>query len=187
MEKILKQVKDFSDRAHGKQMRKYAPDRYIVHPVRVMEICRQFTSSAPVLAAALLHDVLEDTDTDKDQLYEFLTTIMDEKDARHTLQLVVELTDVYTKANYPHLNRRKRKTKESERLANTSAESQSVKYADIIDNSNEIVEQDPDFANVFLRECSVLLKNMNKGDRQLHQQAIEVVDSGLKKLRENQH
>ncbi len=61
MDKVLEKVKEFADNAHGDQMRKYTPDRYIVHPIRVMEICREYDSRLPVLAAALLHDVLEDT------------------------------------------------------------------------------------------------------------------------------
>ena len=35
MEDILLKVKDFADRAHGEQMRKYTPERYIVHPERL--------------------------------------------------------------------------------------------------------------------------------------------------------
>ena len=36
------------------------PRRYIVHPAEVMEICSQYTNDITILAAALLHDVLED-------------------------------------------------------------------------------------------------------------------------------
>jgi len=61
MDKVLEQVKDFADKAHGDQLRKYTPDRYIVHPMRVMLICQEYTDDSQILAAALLHDVLEDT------------------------------------------------------------------------------------------------------------------------------
>ncbi|MGN6567929.1 MAG: hypothetical protein ACTHJ0_08255 [Flavipsychrobacter sp.] len=36
----LEEVIAFADKAHGSQMRKYTPERYIVHPIRVMELCR---------------------------------------------------------------------------------------------------------------------------------------------------
>ena len=78
---------------------------------------------------------------------------MTKEDASRTTSLVVELTDVYTKAAYPRWNRRKRKRKESERIQKTSSDSQTIKYADIIDNCKEIVEHDPDFAGLFLMEC----------------------------------
>jgi (p)ppGpp synthase/HD superfamily hydrolase len=49
MEQILKQIIAFVDQAHGDQTRKYTPDRYVVHPVRVMRICQKYTDDLPVL------------------------------------------------------------------------------------------------------------------------------------------
>ena len=94
MNEVLERIRDYADKAHGNQQRKYTPERYIVHPVRVMEICRQHTAALPVLAAALLHDVLEDTPVTEGELYQFLTTLMTKEDAGKTTQLVTELTDV---------------------------------------------------------------------------------------------
>ncbi|HYH57162.1 MAG TPA: HD domain-containing protein, partial [Anseongella sp.] len=72
MEETLDEIKDFAGRAHRAQKRKYAGEPYIVHPVRVMEICREYTDDIPLLAAALLHDVLEDTAVRKAEMREFL-------------------------------------------------------------------------------------------------------------------
>ncbi len=182
MEAVLEKVKDYADKAHGKQLRKYSPDRYIVHPVRVMELCRPYNDTLPVLAAALLHDVLEDTPVTKSNMLQFLQGVMSETDANETLKLVVELTDVFTKSRHPRWNRSKRKTKEAARIQQTSGDSQTVKYADIIDNCREIVEHDPDFAKVFLRECRALLKVMPKGHESLYQEAKATVDGCLLKL-----
>ena len=135
-----------------------------------------------MLAAALLHDVLEDTPVTKKELHLFLTTVMSEEDAAQTTSLVAELTDKFTKLAYPRWNRRKRKEKESARIQQTGSQSQTVKYADIIDNCREIVEQDPDFARVFLRECKALLRVMPKGDKTLYQEAVETVNNGLKRV-----
>src|SRR5690606_23122807 len=99
-------------KAHGEQLRKYTPDRYIVHPIRVMLICQEYTDDIAMLSAALLHDVLEDTPVQKDELKGFLMTVMSPEQAITTLKYVVELTDVFTKKDYPALNRRKRKLKE---------------------------------------------------------------------------
>jgi (p)ppGpp synthase/HD superfamily hydrolase len=182
MEKILEQVRAFADHAHGDQKRKYTPERYIVHPVRVMELCRQYNNALPVLAAALLHDVLEDTRVTKKELHQFLLTIMSEADADETVKLVVELSDVYTRTAYPRWNRSKRKQKESARIEQTSGSSQTIKYADIIDNCSEIVTADPEFAEVFLLECRMLLKQMKKGDDALYRRAVETVDNCLRRL-----
>src|SRR5687767_14827648 len=147
---VIEAVTRFATIAHGEQKRKYTPEPYIVHPIRVMELCKEYTSDLAILCAALLHDVLEDTPVGKDELLNFLRTVMDEDTARRTLKLVLDLTDVYIKEDYPQYNRRKRKQLERERAALTSADSQTVKYADIIDNCREIVSHDPHFAKVFL-------------------------------------
>lgn len=182
MEAALEKIKEFADAAHGNQQRKYTPERYIVHPVRVMEMCRTHTGKLPVLAAALLHDVLEDTPVTREKLLQFLKTVMEEEDAAETLRLVVELTDVFTKTRHPRWNRKKRKARESGRIQKTSADSQTVKYADIIDNCREIVEHDPDFAKVFLRECKALLNVIPNGDEILRREAIETVNRCLQKV-----
>ena len=82
---------------------RYTPERYIVHPVRVMKICRTYTSDITILAAALLHDVLENTSLKK--LKAFLLKLMSEDEANKTVHLVEVLTDVYIKENYPYWNR----------------------------------------------------------------------------------
>jgi (p)ppGpp synthase/HD superfamily hydrolase len=182
MEAVLERVKEFADKAHGEQLRKYSPDRYIVHLVRVMEICRQYISSLPILAAALLHDVLEDTKVTKNELNEFLISIMNQQEAEQTIKLVIELTDVYTKAKYPYWNRRKRRHKEALRIEHTSAESQTIKYADIIDNCSGIAKDDPEFAPLFLSECKMLLEKIVKGNADLYARAMETVRDSLNQL-----
>jgi (p)ppGpp synthase/HD superfamily hydrolase len=184
IEAILDEVKDFADKAHGNQMRRYTPDRYIVHPVRVMKTCKAYTTDITVLSAALLHDVLEDTPVKKEELKAFLQKLMSEKEANKTIQLVDELTDVYITVNYPYWNRKKRKIKEAERLEKTSAEAQTIKYADIIDNAPEITEKEPDFAKKFIPEYKALLKRITKGNPTLYKKAQEVVNTCMLKLQE---
>lgn len=182
-EDILKAITQFADKAHGSQMRKYTPERYIVHPVRVMKTCSEYTTELPILAAALLHDVLEDTPTTAEEIRQYLLTLMSDEDADKTLALVTDLTDVYTKQAYPKLNRRSRKNKENERLKDTSPDSQTIKYADIIDNCNEIVVQDPDFAKVFLYECRTNLKVIDKGNPELYRRATDTVNKAIGNIR----
>jgi (p)ppGpp synthase/HD superfamily hydrolase len=155
----------------------------MVHPIRVMKICAGYTDDVAVLSAALLHDVLEDTAVGKDAMLSFLRSIMDDATATRTFRLVVELTDVFTKEDYPALNRRKRKDLERERISHTSGDSQTIKYADIIDNCREIVEHDRDFARVFLRECGIMLRATDRGNAELYRRAIEQVNAGLLRLK----
>ncbi len=168
---MLQEIQDFADWWHGDQLRRYTKERYIVHPVRVMERCKLYTGDTAVLAAALLHDVLEDTPLTKVRLAAFLQKRMSAEEAAKTVRLVEELTDVYTSENYPKWNRKKRKLMEAERLAQTSSEAQTVKYADIMDNAPEIAEKDPDFAKTFLPEYKALLKRITNGNPDLYRLA----------------
>jgi guanosine-3',5'-bis(diphosphate) 3'-pyrophosphohydrolase len=148
-----------------------------------MKLVNEYTSDTTMLAAALLHDVIEDTDVTAEQLLDFLQPVMGEKQAKRTAQLVKELTDVYIKDKYPQWNRRKRKSKETERLASVSAEAQTIKYADITDNSLSIMNAEDDFMTVYLKEARQLLNAMTKGNTSLRQRAIETVDSCLEDAR----
>lgn len=62
----------FAARAHRHQLRKDDKTPYVAHVVRVMFICRDvFGVTDPhILAAAVLHDTIEDTTTDYDDLLE---------------------------------------------------------------------------------------------------------------------
>jgi len=179
---ILKQVRDYADHAHGEQKRKYTGDRYIVHPVRVMELCKSHTQDLCVLSAALLHDVLEDTPVTEKDIRSFLADLMPAAEVDKTVRLVVELTDVYVHEKFPHLNRRSRKEMERTRMSRTSVDAQTIKYADIIDNCREIVSHDRHFARIFLKECDALLKVMLSGNKALFDQARKDVSAGLSSL-----
>jgi len=168
-------------RAHGTQRRKFEDAPYYVHLVRVMELCATVTKDLPLLAAALLHDTLEDTPITSRDLSEFLHSIMSDKDAKRTHQLVTELTDEYIKARYPRWNRSRRKQQEVMRLSNVSAEAQTIKYADIIDNSRSFFGSDDEFAEVYLKEAKTLLNAMTKGNVSLKEKAMETVHGLLNK------
>ena len=180
----LQYIKEFTDRSHGKQVRKYSGERYIVHPVRVMETVRQFNDDVAVLSAALLHDVLEDTPVTAHELKSALVGVMDVRDAQRTLRFVIELTDIFIKKDFPRMNRTVRKQKEAERLSSVSPEAQTIKYADIIDNVTDIVKQDADFARVFVREAKAMLTAMTNGNPELRKRALALVDKCLLTLPE---
>ena len=69
---IVFEAAAFAARAHRHQLRKDKETPYFSHPVRVCLVVRQvFGFEDPrMLAAALLHDTIEDTTTDSDDLIE---------------------------------------------------------------------------------------------------------------------
>jgi guanosine-3',5'-bis(diphosphate) 3'-pyrophosphohydrolase len=75
---------DFADAAHGGVLRK-SGEPYILHPIAVSGILGHMRLDADSLMAALLHDVIEDTDIGEDEI------------ARRFGQKVAELVDGVTK------------------------------------------------------------------------------------------
>lgn len=176
---MIRYVTAYADQAHGDQVRKYTGERYIVHPVRVMEMVREFYDDICVLSAAILHDVLEDTPVTATEMERALAAVMGPAEVSRTVGLVTELTDIFIKSDYPRLNRRTRKEKEAQRLRQVSPDAQTVKYADIIDNVSDIVRQDADFATTYVREARRMLELMESGHPVLRERAVRLVEESL--------
>lgn len=169
--------------AHGAmhQTRKYTGDPYIVHPLEVMGLvvahaAPQF-QRAVVLAAAVLHDVVEDTNVTLEDIMElFGSEVADYVDG---------LTDVFVTGyveNGVKLNRRQRKEAEAKRLAQTCAEVQTIKCADLISNSRTIVHYDPDFAAIYIPEKRAILSGLTKADINLWTLAMVTLEQAEAKL-----
>ena len=62
-----------------------------------------------------------------------------------------------------------------QRLAESSREVQTIKVADLIDNTPSIVQHDPDFARVYLREKRDLLNVLTLADQDLVDRAWTVL------------
>lgn len=67
-ETLLSRAVEFAVRAHDGQLRKGTALPYIVHPMEAVAICASFTDDEEVLAAAVLHDTVEDTGTTVEQI-----------------------------------------------------------------------------------------------------------------------
>ena len=102
---LLTLAERYASEAHQNQVRKYRPEPYLNHLRNVAFLVAQFNGDEHQIAAAWLHDTVEDTAITLQQIESLFGA-----DIR---ALVEELTDVYTKAAYPHLNRASRKRLES--------------------------------------------------------------------------
>jgi len=168
-------VRDLAVRLHGGQKRKYSGDPYYTHLFKVSDTVREHGGDDAMIMAALLHDVLEDTSTTDEELVLELESIVDPQMARDIVNLVIELTDVYTKENFPELNRRARKELEAKRLGETSSRAQTIKYADLLDNGEDIMKNDPSFGRVYLKEKERILNYMRYGDKYLYNKCLDQI------------
>ena len=155
MSSLEQYAADFAAAAHAAigQRRKYTDAPYIEHPRDVADLVREVPHTEEQLAAAWLHDVVEDTPiTLEDVRARFGDAVA---------QLVSELTDVSRPEDG---TRDVRKTLDRAHLAKASAAAKTVKLADLIDNSRSIVARDPGFARVYLAEKRLLLPFLKDGD-----------------------
>lgn len=159
-EKLFDFVKDH----HGDQKRKYTNLPYHTHLWNVAEIVAEYLPHE--IEVALCHDLFEDTKCQPDELKNFLTKNCryHEASATSIVAGVKQLTDQFTHEAYPELNRKERKLREAHRMGYIGPDIQSVKYADLIDNTSTIILYDPGFAKTYLPEKLELLNRMRKGN-----------------------
>lgn len=155
---IVEKARVFATAAHAavKQLRKYTNEPYIVHPAEVAGIVASVPHTTEMLAAAWLHDVVEDTGVTIDVIK---TEFGDE-----VAELVGWLTDVSKPEDGP---RWLRKRMDREHSAQAPAAAQTVKLADLISNSKSIMKHDEKFARVYLEEKRLLLEVLTRGDVEL--------------------
>jgi len=126
---------------------------YVSHPIAVMETVSTVLRYTDILIAAVLHDTIEDTRvTFKDIEREFGVRVA---------KFVDGLTNV---SKLEDGNRAVRKAIERDHLAKQDPWVQTVKVADLIDNTKSIALHDPAFAKIYLPEKSLLLRVLTKAD-----------------------
>ena len=70
MGKLLDKAITFATSVHEGQLRKGTNIPYILHPLEAASIVGTMTTDDEIIAAAVLHDVVEDTDTTIEQVHE---------------------------------------------------------------------------------------------------------------------
>lgn len=116
-------------RAHRDQWRKDGATPYVSHPVRVaLTVALRFgVADEAVIAAALLHDVIEDTTIDYDDLA-----------ARFGTQ-VADLVAAVSKD--PRVPEPERERRYDQQLADASWQARLIKLADVYDNLTDAIDE----------------------------------------------
>jgi len=167
---VVRKAQVYAMAAHAAvgQKRKYTNEPYIVHPAEVAKIVAGVPGSTPdMVAAAWLHDVVEDTGCTYTDIHMAF--------GADIAALVGWLTDVSKPEDG---NRAVRKAMDRAHTAEAPAEAQTIKLADLISNSRSIMQHDAEFARVYLEEKRLLLEVMTRGDAGLHALASTYVMGG---------
>ena len=159
---LVQRARDFSWAAHAEigQTRKYTGEPYISHPAMVAGLVSTVPHTAPMLAAAWAHDVVEDTERTLEDVHREL--------GEETAILVDWLSDQETEGN-----RAARKEASRHRWTMAPADAQTIKVADLISNTMSIVVHDLKFAMVYLEEKQKLLEVLIKADASLRALAFQ--------------
>ena len=149
MSRLVRMAQLFAQAAHGAtgQVRRYTGEPYIEHPAEVVALLKRAgVTDDAMLAAAWLHDVVEDTRLTQCDIKRALGPAV--------AYLVNDLTDVTSLA---YGNRAKRKAVERDRLSCAEAPAKTIKCADLISNTRSIREHDAKFWPVYRAEALALL------------------------------
>ncbi len=166
---LILQAISFAARAHGGQLRKDHLTPYAAHPMRVMTVVAQvFNVNDPeLLATALLHDTIEDTTTDFDDL------------AEQFGQRVAQNVALLTKDM--RLQEEVRESAYFDTLANAPPEVQICKLADAYDNLIDSEHLPPEGRAKAVRKASELLRLFHARLAQQWPHVLEAVEQQVER------
>lgn len=170
---LITKARLFAFAAHDaiNHVRKYTGEPYTVHLANVAGIVSEVTDDEEMIAAAFLHDTVEDTKVTLD--------VLRSQFPLRVVMLVDDLTDI---SKPEQGNRKIRKAIDRAHTAMAHPDAKTIKLADLMDNTSTIVKFDPNFAKVYLREKSDLLMVLQEGNPKLLVRATQMVSDALKEL-----
>jgi|TARA_R110002074_G_scaffold373140_1_gene548956 (p)ppGpp synthase/HD superfamily hydrolase len=159
-------------KAHDGQRRKYTGEAYASHPIGVSKIIETIPDHTPeMVAAALLHDVVEDTYVTFSEIKNDFGSVVAE--------YVHYCTNVSEKEDG---NREFRKKMDADHFALGPPEAQTIKVADLIHNSETIIPHDPKFFHkAYKYEKQYLLTVLTGANSVLRSHAQSVLDKAWDK------
>lgn len=123
---LLEKAHRLMIRAHGKQVRKTDGSPYVAHPMMVAKKLARLNFPDEVIAAAMIHDVLEDTDITEQQLRQEL--------GNEVVDIILPLSED------KKLDWEDRKKKYISDVKNASIATKAVSIADKIHNLESVIE-----------------------------------------------
>lgn len=158
---MIRKAAEFAAKAHAGAMRKGSGIPYIYHPMEVALIVAQMTDDEEVIAAAYLHDVLEDTSATAEEILQAF--------GERVLRLVLSKTEDKSKTW------QERKASNIEHLRHASYEEKLLSLADKLSNTRSS-------ARDYLVVGDEIFERFNEKRRECHQWYLRGTLDGLKEL-----
>lgn len=150
MSRLVRMAQLFAQAAHGAigQKRRYTGEPYIEHPAEVVGLLKAAgVTDDAMLAAAWLHDVVEDTRIELPTIRRVF--------GPHVEDLVLDLTEC---TPLELGNRATRKRLALLEMQKASPQAKSIKCADLVSNTRSTREHDPKFWLVYHAEALALVE-----------------------------
>ena len=163
---LILEAAAFARRAHAEQSRKYNDRPFMQHPARVAgRVAAHSLATETMVAAAFLHDVVEDTQHTLDEISaEFGPDVA---------RLVGELTNPSKGMKAP---RSERKRLDRNHLAGVSVEAKIIKLLDRIDNVDEMAGAPDGFLRKYSEESRLLAEVIGDADPELKAELLDRIE-----------
>ncbi len=173
LDSLVDRAREFATAAHGNQVRKYGPPDvpYTGHLAEVAATVAEFGGSPAQVAAAWLHDTVEDT-----------PVTLAEVEAAFGSQVALYVKYLTDPTDGSPDRRAVRRAAYAAHVARGPEESKLVKMADLLSNSRDIADADPKFARVYLPELAAMLKGLAGVNDALYVRVENQIKAGMMKL-----
>lgn len=171
---ITKAALIFAKEKHKNQNRKVTNEPYVTHPISVAKILRENKKSHKIkelVAAAFLHDTLEDTNTTEHELEKLFGKLI--------TSLVLELTtDEKEKEKIGKEKYLAEKMSDNSRMSNWALV---IKLADRLDNVSDLKNADEKFRKRYTKETRHILETLEKNRKlsSTHKKLIKKIEEKL--------
>jgi len=155
---LLERAITLATKYHAGQKRKWGdpPLDYVTHPLAVAVLMATWNKDETpyakgALAAAVCHDVLEDTDCDKTELREAV--------GQYAARLVINLSNVKASG----MNRAQRKRLDRDILKSCCETTLLIKACDLLHNLSSVGDVPEGFRRLYLEESEMLVEDVLAG------------------------
>lgn len=158
---LINKAKEFATSKHEGQFRKFGKVAYITHPANVAEIVDKFGGSPEMVAAAWLHDVVEESNVSLDEIKKLF--------GENVASLVKELT------NPTDLDKSKKGQYLLDKMNTMSSDALTIKLADRLSNVSDFATAKPSFVQKYAPETKFIIDGLEEHERPLTPQQTKLI------------